>query len=82
MPTEENCGCSGGRRAVIIIANGGTFLGLDMYKRIVEIALRDKIIVYVVDACPGRVRTAHGDPISNVAENQLSSTGSGSGGFD
>ncbi len=45
-------GAQAGRRAVIIIANGGTFLGLDVYKRIVEIALRDKIIVYVVDACP------------------------------
>jgi len=48
----ELAGAQAGRRAVIIIANGGTFLGLDMYKRIVEIALRDKIIVYVVDACP------------------------------
>jgi VWFA-related protein len=48
----ELAGAQAGRRAVIIIANGGTFLGLDVYKRIVEIALRDKIIVYVVDACP------------------------------
>jgi len=42
-----------GRRVLIVVANGGTFLGLDMCKRIVEIALRNKIIVYVIDAYSG-----------------------------
>jgi VWFA-related protein len=55
----ELAGAQEARRALIIVANGGTFLnggtslGRDMYKRIEEIALRDKIIVYVVDAFQG-----------------------------
>ncbi len=42
-----------GRRALVIIANGGTFLGPTVSKRIVEIALREKIIVHVINAYTG-----------------------------
>lgn len=42
------------RRAVIVVANGGTFLGPDMYKRVEEIALREKIVLHVIDTYPGR----------------------------
>ena len=43
----------GVRKAVLIIANGGTFLGPELYKQIVETALRDKIVLSVCDAYPG-----------------------------
>lgn len=42
-----------GRREVILVANGGTFLGLEMYERILEVLLRNRITMYVVDTYPG-----------------------------
>lgn len=47
LSTREN------RRAIVIIANGGTFLGKDVYKKIVDLSLRENIVVHVIDVYPG-----------------------------
>ena len=53
---RREAACTLCRRAVIMIANGGTFLGTDMYKRIEEIALRERIVLHVIDAYAGQGR--------------------------
>ena len=67
---------------VIVIANGGTFLGPDMYKRIEETALRERILLHVVNAYsgPGRYGPKGANeaalPKSNLPARVVTLTGS------
>ena len=44
------------RKVALVVANGGTFLGPDINRQIVDVALRDRIVLYVVNTYPGPSR--------------------------